>query len=196
MGKTNIVIFFKVIGFGAPSITVFAHTTTQDLKDFVKSCRVGARFTLGARFDGLPEGAHMTLVCCGGSENPNFDALITEIIGALFRLRTVVDNAITDDFALDYSIVGRSLFGQNNDLNVALVRLETRELIILNRLNALGFREDGKKTEKDGEYLRIFHITMQLYKDSPDDFREFVNDNMDSFIITPADSLEQTLADL
>jgi hypothetical protein len=138
----------------------------------------------------------MTLVCCGGSENPNFDALITEIIGALFRLRTVVDNAITDDFALDYSIVGRSLFGQNNDLNVALVRLETRELIILNRLNALGFREDGKKTEKDGEYLRIFHITMQLYKDSPDDFREFVNDNMDSFIITPADSLKQTLADL
>jgi hypothetical protein len=138
----------------------------------------------------------MTLVCCGGSENPNFDALITEIIGALFRLRTVVDNAITDDFALDYSIVGRSLFGQNNDLNVALVRLETRELIILNRLNALGFREDGKKTEKDGEYLRIFHITMQVYNDTPDDFREFVNDNMDSFIITPADSLKQTLADL
>jgi hypothetical protein len=63
MVKTLLNIFFKVIGFGAPSMDVFKDTTEQDLIDFVNSCRVGARFTLGARFDGLPEGAHMTLVC-------------------------------------------------------------------------------------------------------------------------------------
>jgi hypothetical protein len=73
--------------------------------------------------------------------------------------------------------------------------LEKRELIILNRLNALGVREDGKKTEISGEYLRIFHITLTLFNDSPDDFREFVSENME-LTFTPADLLEQTLADL